>query len=61
MSLGSGGEPRRLPAPACALLALALALAAGLLTCRPDPYALMLRTLEPGERVELPGDRTLTF
>jgi len=28
--------------------------------CRPDPYALFLRTLSPGEPIELPGGRTLT-
>lgn len=29
--------------------------------CHPDPYALFLKTLTPGEPVGLPGDRTLTF
>ena len=29
--------------------------------CRPDPYALFLKTLTPGEPVDLPGGRTLTF
>ncbi len=28
--------------------------------CRPDPYALALRMIEPGEPVELSGGRTLT-
>lgn len=39
-----------------ALLTLAL-LAAG--ACRPDPYALFLRTIEPGEEVALPDGMTL--
>ena len=29
--------------------------------CRPDPYSLFLRTLSPGEPIDLPGGRTLTF
>lgn len=38
---------------ALALLALAAA------ACRPDPYALFLRTIEPGEEVALPDGMTL--
>jgi len=44
--------------------ALRLVLSGALLlaaACQPDPYALFLRTLSPGEPIELPGERTLTF
>jgi hypothetical protein len=44
-------EGRSLPAAA-----LLLALAA----CRPDPYALLLRSIEPGRPVALPDGYTLT-
>jgi hypothetical protein len=39
------------------ILTGALLLAAA---CRPDPYALFLRALSPGEPIDLPGERTLT-
>lgn len=32
---------------------------AALLACRPDPYSLLLRTIEPGEAVDLPDGMTL--
>lgn len=41
--------------PGVALLAALLAAA-----CRPDPYALLVRTIEPGEPVALPDGYTLT-
>lgn len=44
------------PMPVRALLALVLLATAA---CRPDPYALFLRTLEPGEEVALPDGMTL--
>lgn len=40
-----------------ALFVVSLALVTA---CRPDPYALALRLIEPGEPVELSGERTLT-
>jgi|GEM_PF-1892216 len=47
---------RRAPLVGRVLLASMLALWA----CRPDPYALALAMIEPGEPVELGGGRTLT-
>lgn len=46
--------PRRVFAPVH-LVAVLFAL----LACRPDPYALFLRTIEPGEEVALPDGMTL--
>lgn len=42
---------------------LVAALLAGLIlstACRPDPYSLLLRTIQPGKPVELPDGYTLT-
>jgi hypothetical protein len=47
--------PRAIPALSRVCLLTALAVVA----CRPDPYALFLRTIDPGEEVALPGGRTL--
>jgi len=47
---------RRAPLVGRVLLASMLALWA----CRPDPYALALAMIEPGEPVDLGGGRTLT-
>jgi hypothetical protein len=50
--------PGRAPRLAAALLLAGLAtLTVG--ACRPDPYALFLRTIEPGEEVALPDGMTL--
>ena len=50
--------PRLSPATALpAVLALVAALGTG--ACRPDPYSLFLRTVEPGEEVSLPDGMTL--
>lgn len=48
--------PRRPPVLLAALLAPALLAAAA---CRPDPYSLLVRTIEPGEPVALPDGYTL--
>jgi len=40
--------------------ALLLGVAGALAACRPDPYALLLRTIQPGEPVALPDGYTLT-
>lgn len=46
--------PRRALAPS-----LLVAFLVAVLGCRPDPYALFLRTIEPGEEVALPDGMTL--
>lgn len=46
--------PRRALAPS-----LLVAVLVAVLACRPDPYALFLRTIEPGEEVALPDGTTL--
>lgn len=48
--------PRRPPVLLAALLAPVLLAAAA---CRPDPYSLLVRTIEPGEPVALPDGYTL--
>lgn len=48
-------RPRRPPVLLAALLAAALLAAA----CRPDPYSLLVRTIDPGEPVALPDGYTL--
>lgn len=47
----------RTPPRLAPLLALTLVTAAP--ACRPDPYSLFLRTIEPGEEVALPDGMTL--
>ena len=49
-----------LPVPCLALLVLSGGCLLAVLACRPDPYDLALRMIEPGEPVELSGGRTLT-
>jgi hypothetical protein len=48
------------PVPCLALLVLSGGCLLTVLACRPDPYDLALRMIEPGEPVELSGGRTLT-
>lgn len=45
--------------PAAAAAALVLLGIVGASACRPDPYSLFLRTIEPGEEVALPDGMTL--
>lgn len=52
---------RRRLRPALLLFSLLLVLSFAWTACRPDPYAIFLRTLTPGEPIELPGHRVLTI
>lgn len=51
---------RMRPAPGPALTWIAWTVVASLaFGCRPDPYALLVRSIQPGEEVELPEGMTL--
>lgn len=50
----------RTPGRSLPTLALLAALGLLLAACRPDPYSLLVRAIEPGEPVALPDGYTLT-